>query len=293
MRYRLYGLTIETPWRLPTTPAPGPPDVRFTRSRRRPAPGRTDPFWREVLPDGSEHLVWTDHAEFRVSADARSISYLPLDRATTATIETFLLGQVLSFVLLRLGKEPFHATVLERGGLAAGLMGPSGQGKSTLAAAMLTRGWRMLTDDLLVLDELDALPGLPRIKLFPRSAGVLGLRGRPIAERSTKEVIPLPRSSFCADPTPLARLYLLRSTRATRCTIRRLAGRSALISLTANTFNTQVTDGDRLRQQFQQGARIVRSVPVSSISYPRTMKVLGSACEAIERDMEQALQSRR
>jgi hypothetical protein len=246
-----------------------------------------------VLPDGSEHLVWTDHAEFRVSPDARSISFLPLDRATAATIETFLLGQVLSFVLLRRGKEPFHATVLERDGRAAGLMGPSGQGKSTLAAAMLARGWRMLTDDLLVLEGLDALPGLPRIKLFPRSAGVLGLRGRPIAEGSTKEVIPLPASSFCGDPTPLVQLYVLRTTPSTRCTIRKLTAKSALISLTANTFNSRVTDGDRLRQQFQQAARIAMSVPVSSISYPRTMKVLGSACEAIERDVDHALQSRR
>ena len=40
-------------------------------------------------------------------------------------------------------------------------------------------------DDLLVLEGVDALPGLPRIKLFPRSAAVLGIRGRPMAEGST------------------------------------------------------------------------------------------------------------
>ena len=293
MRYRLYGLTIEAPWSLPCPSGNGSVDVRFVRSRRRPSPARRDWFWREVLPDGSEHLVWTDHVEFRVSPDDRTVSYLPLARATSATIETFLLGQVLSFVLLRRGKEPFHATVLERGGRAVALVGRSGQGKSTLAAAMLTRDWHMMTDDLMVVDGIDALPGMPRIKLFPRAAKALGLRGRPIAKGSTKEVIPLPTSMFCAEPVPLERIYALRNTQAVRCSIRRLSAKTALLTLTSNTFNTRVTEGGRLRQQFAESTRLALSVPVRSISYPRTMKVLTEASAAIERDVDQPLQSRR
>jgi hypothetical protein len=293
MRYRLYGLTIETPWRLPCPSGHGPADVRFTRSRRRPSPVRQDWFWREVSPDGSEHLVWTDHAEFHMSADARTISYLPLNRATEATLETFMLGQVLSFALLRRGREPFHATVLERDDRAVALMGPSGRGKSTLAASMLTHGWRLLTDDLMVLDGLDALPGLSRIKLFPRSAKVLGLRGPAIAKGSSKEVIQLPPSMFCDEQTRVERIYELRATQAARCTIRRMSARSALMSLTANTFNRQITETGRLRQQFTEAARITASVPVSSISYRKTMNMIPIACDAIERHQGHALESRR
>jgi hypothetical protein len=293
MRYRLYGLTIEAPWRLPCPTSRDPVDVKFTRSRRQPTERRDEWFWREVSPDGSQHLVWTDHAEFRLSPDVSTIAYLPLTLANPSTIETFLLGQVLSFALLRRGLEPFHATVLEREERAVGLLGPSGQGKSTLAAAMLRRGWRMLTDDLMVLDGLDVLPGLPRIKLFPRSANMLGIRGRPIARGSTKEFVPLPPSMFCEGRVPLSRLLVLRTTRASRCTIRRLTAKSALVSLTSNTFNTRVTEGARLRQQFSESARIATSVPVSSVSYPRRMTVLSATCEAIERAVDQPLQSPR
>ena len=293
MRYRLYGLTVEAPWRLPCPDGDGPVDVRFVRSTQRASPVRADWFWREVLSDGSEHLVWTDHAEFRMSSDASTVSYLPLSRATSATIETFLLGQVLSFVLLRRGREPFHATVLERDDRAVALLGRSGQGKSTLAAAMLTRDWRIMTDDLMVVDGTDALPGMPRIKLFPRAANLLGLRGEPIAKGSTKEVISLPTSMFCAEQVPLERIYALRNTQAVRCSIRRLSAKRALLTLTSNTFNTRVTEGGRLRQQFAESTRLALSVPVRSLSYPRTMKVLTEACAAIERDVDQPLQSRR
>jgi HprK-related kinase A len=46
----------------------------------------------------------------------------------------------------------FHSAVVERGGRAAILAGPSGLGKSTLCAALLGRGWRLLSDEFGLLD---------------------------------------------------------------------------------------------------------------------------------------------
>lgn len=48
-----------------------------------------------------------------------------------------------------------HAAVVERGGVAAILPAPSGSGKSTLCAALVTRGWRLLSDELAVLRPAD------------------------------------------------------------------------------------------------------------------------------------------
>lgn len=49
-----------------------------------------------------------------------------------------------------------HAASLERGGLAVILPAPPGSGKSTLCAALAFRGWRLLSDELTLLDP-DAL----------------------------------------------------------------------------------------------------------------------------------------
>jgi len=45
-----------------------------------------------------------------------------------------------------------HAAVLERGGRALLLPAPSGSGKSTLCAALAFNGWRLLSDELTLLD---------------------------------------------------------------------------------------------------------------------------------------------
>ena len=46
----------------------------------------------------------------------------------------------------------FHAAVIEKHGFAAILPAPPGAGKSTLCAALVNRGWRLLSDELALYD---------------------------------------------------------------------------------------------------------------------------------------------
>ena len=56
-----------------------------------------------------------------------------------------------------------HAAVLARGDDAVILPGPPGAGKSTLTAALALRGWRLLSDELTLIDpETGLLHGLAR-----------------------------------------------------------------------------------------------------------------------------------
>lgn len=56
-----------------------------------------------------------------------------------------------------------HAAVIERGGRAMILPAPPGSGKSTLCAALVARGWRLLSDELALIDiESRSLVPLPR-----------------------------------------------------------------------------------------------------------------------------------
>lgn len=69
-----------------------------------------------------------------------------------------------------------HAAVVEKDGCAAILPAPPGSGKSTLCAALVQRGWRLLTDELAMvqLDDGRLLP-LPRpISLKNASIDVIG-----------------------------------------------------------------------------------------------------------------------
>ena len=50
-----------------------------------------------------------------------------------------------------------HAAVLERGGLALVMPAPPGSGKSTLCAALSLSGWRLLSDELALIDPASGL----------------------------------------------------------------------------------------------------------------------------------------
>lgn len=50
-----------------------------------------------------------------------------------------------------------HAAVLERGGRAVILPAPPGSGKSTLCAALMLDGWRLLSDEMALLDPVSGL----------------------------------------------------------------------------------------------------------------------------------------
>lgn len=56
-----------------------------------------------------------------------------------------------------------HAAVIEKGGYAAILPAPPGAGKSTLCAALVNRGWRLLSDELALIRVSDGkIIPLPR-----------------------------------------------------------------------------------------------------------------------------------
>lgn len=69
-----------------------------------------------------------------------------------------------------------HAAVVERGGRAMVLPAPPGSGKSTLCAALVARGFRLLSDELTLIDVgTGRLVPLPRpISLKNASIGIIG-----------------------------------------------------------------------------------------------------------------------
>jgi len=253
-----------------------------------------------VLADGQTYLRWSARFEFLVSADGRAIAACPLRRGSREAFHTYLLGQALSFALIKQGFDPLHATTVAIDGAAVAFLGESGFGKSSLGAALVQAGHRLLTDDLLVLAEGDggfiAHPGPPRLKLFPEMAWhVLGpqARGTPIADMTAKLVIPLADRQTLRSALPLKAIYVLAPPAGdprdpARITIRRMSKRQACLALLRNTFNTAVTDSGRLRRQFAFAGSVAAAVPVKRIAYPRTLRVLPAVRDAILADLSRA-----
>jgi len=303
VRYRVYGLTIECdfPLSCPRNSKDSAPDVRLkrataerfdqVRTMAKIPPRAAQWFECARLEDGSTYLRWARLFEFLVASDGRTIECRPLEQATRHALTTYLLGQVLSFSLLSFGYEPLHATAVVIDGSAVAFLGDCGDGKSTLGAALVARGFPLLTDDVLALkfdgNRFLACAGPARLKLFPSVArSLLGRSGTHSLNPGTRKlVLPLSRRRASSDAVPLDALYVLcgpaRSRRAARVTLTPLTGQRAFLEVIRSTFNLIQVDKARLENQFGMAADLVKVVPVTRLTYPRRLSRLEEVCEVI------------
>jgi hypothetical protein len=305
--HQLYGIRIRTPWPVANVPcsADGRWDVEFVEGSAatladaaRHVPPSQDGWWAQsaTLPDGSRYRRWTNLFEFLVSPDARRIQARALADANEEAFQAYLLVDALSFAMIRLGREPLHATaVLTNHGVVA-FLGDSGYGKSTLAALMVRGGCALVTDDMLVLTPRDdgflAQPGPPRIKLYraikDRIFGA-SCPGIPMNPSTEKLIVALTRSRYSAAPRPLAALYLISRDKGgpgrRQPSIRRLAPARAFARMLAGTVNYCCNDRERLRRQFEFVTGLVQRTTVKTLSYSRNPDKMFEVRDAVLLDL--------
>jgi hypothetical protein len=106
-------------------------------------------------------------------ASGRVIFSVPGELTPAALVHPFLAPAVL-VAAHWMGRETFHAGTFVCGGLAWGVLGHKGEGKSTLLAWLAGRGVPVLADDVLIVDNGHALAGPRSIDLRAGSAAYLG-----------------------------------------------------------------------------------------------------------------------
>jgi hypothetical protein len=295
-RYRLYGVSLASPFPIPGRRASlgRQPVIRLEAARPRAFPrltGAAPWFHYRRTAAGWSHLRWDRLFEFLVSPDGRAIRYRRLEEASAESFTTYLLGQVLSFSLLALGREPLHGTAVAVDGGAVGFLGDCGAGKSTLGAAMLARGFPLVTDDLMALDRRAegyvVHPGPARIKLYPRAARLLPAArpGTALVPGTSKRVFPLGPVEAVRRAVPLRAFYVLGTARGAGVRLEPVHGSAAFLDLVRAAFNVVVTGRDRLANQFRFVARLAGSVPVRRLRYPRSLASLDAVCDAIVADL--------
>jgi len=256
---------------------------------------RSDWYHYAYLADRSIYVRWSGLGEFLVSSDGRRITCARAPDASMESFQVYLVGQALSFALVKSGFEPLHATSIGVDGEALAILGESGFGKSSLAACFLAAGHSLLTDDLLLLQPgcggFDAYPGPPRIKLFPDIARHFfgrAAEGVPMNSLTEKQIFPLGQCQ--SRPLPLRAIYALASPHETRdlrrIRIEPLSPQAAFLALVGSTFNSLLVDPERLRRQAGATACLLSALPVKKLSYPRGLGHLPSVRQAILSDLE-------
>jgi hypothetical protein len=301
-RYELYGLQIDSELGIPVAEsAPGEPadlEIRVTDMERidRLCGGATllpeEGTWyrHAFLGDGGVHLRWQDMFACVVEGSGKRIWITSLGAASTESLHVYFLGHAIGVALAVMGEEPLHATVVARPGRCVALMGESGAGKSTLAAYLVSRGARLVTDDLLRI-AIDgrgvcAYPGPHRIKLMPDSkARYLGAQaqGVPMHPLSGKFILPLAPDMTHEGPAKLDELILLDwpEEDVPEPRLETPTQRDAMLRVIAGTCVMRVTDAARLARQFAFAQELVERLPVRRLLQPNDLDRLPEAAALI------------
>ena len=242
-------------------------------------------------------FTYADHTDFVVDHAGREIWTTWPEPLTLEDTATYLLGPVMGFVLLLRGLACLHASAIVVDGAAIALVGPAGAGKSTTAAAFSARGFSVLAEDVVTLDDggdrFLVRPAYPCIRLWPASAATLyGSRSAlpPLTPNWDKCYLDLTQQSgqFEREPRPLAAIYLLdaRSEEAHAPFVAALDSADGLMSLIANTYGTKLMDRQMRAREFELLSRVIAHVPLRRITPHKDASRLGALCDRLLSDFE-------
>jgi len=252
------------------------------------------------LNDGAYGLFYSDGPRFAVDPRGRKVvadwppGYCP-DFAAM-----YLSGPVLAFVLRLRGLVCLHASAVAIEGRAVALVGSPGAGKSATSAALAKRGYAVLSDDVVPLDEQGGRfcvqPGYPRVNLWPDSVRAL-FGSEDALPRITsawdKRFLALDQDSFRFESRalPLGVIYVLcsRENGLTACRIGPVSLPSAIMTLVANTYLNYLLDKDMRSKEFSVLGRLVNSVPVRFVEPPDAASRLDELAEEIATDAKEIL----
>ena len=147
--------------------------------------------------------------------DGKEIIIEPVKDIDNSLLRTVVLGPVLCVLLRQRGLLVLHASCININNKGIAFMGGSGWGKSTLATAFHTKGYNVLTDDVLPIkieqNQAIVYPSYPQFKLCPDAATSLGQNAQellPVSTNSFKVAYKLEKG-FQHNPIPLQQIYIL------------------------------------------------------------------------------------
>jgi hypothetical protein len=220
----------------------------------------------------------------------------PAPGGSAEMLRLFILGSIMAFVLQLRGALVLHAAAVEIDGGAILFAGPTGAGKSTMAALCATRGRRVLTDDMIALFSAGGpfvgFPGASSFKLWTDSLDALSQKQdmlRPVFTRVDKFFWNNPAPA-AVTPHPLRAIFGLCSSPGA-VWIERCNNLESLDLIAANTYRMQhveVLQNDR--SHFSTCARMATSTPVFRLFRPLDLKRLAAAGDEIDAQISKVLQ---
>ncbi len=295
LRYRAFGLNIVSDWPLPSLATADfeTPDLSILHEAVGSHLGadwsenrKTFANW-EAMP-GKFLMKVTGVASFLALDGKMLLIERENDAVGDDAVTAYMMGSMMAAILQQRGKSLLHSSAVEICGKAAVFAGPSGMGKSTLAARLVQAGHALIADDVVALTQdqsgrFCATPSFPTSRLWDDALGKLSLE-----EKTSSRVRPeldkylLPSESYCDTPRPIGAIYILKQDNQSEVTIERVPLRDAHHRLNMQGFRKGFLKGHKmLPQHFKTMIALARQVPAFSVLRPRDGFALDQLADAV------------
>lgn len=250
-----------------------------------PAPPGADgkQWYFEVTPQEAS-LFFKDIGVFQVRG-GREIIVNPASNAKDRIIQLYIVGTVMAVLLYQRDLLVLHASAVETDGDAVAFLGGSGYGKSSIAAALHSRGHGIVADDVTPLNFNTGLvtvsSGFPQLKLSPEVAAFLGYDTDSLLQlqHGDGKLRCRVTQGFSQIPLPLRHIYVLAGGSIPE--IEPLRPQEAFLELVRHSYPTRMLQQGGA-SHFLKCTSLAEKVPVSRLRNPYSLSSLPQLVQLVQ-----------
>lgn len=278
--FKIFGLEVDCDQVIQgfpvTSRAIAKPDITIIHG---PTPG--------ILPEATYEGAWhqTTDVEFLLTVphvaryhvqNGQTVTVETFPKSDSSTVALFLQTSVMVALLHQRRIMPLRACAIETPQGAALLTGLSGSGKSTITAALINRGHRLIADGIaaIFLDEAEnpvVLPAFPQIHLWLES--LINLQINPdnlhrVRPELDKFIFPTPKT-FCSEPRSVTTIYHLQASHRPDISSERISGLSKFQMLHSQIYCRLAMQHIQAEQTYFTVLKaLAKSAPMTVVNRP-------------------------
>ncbi|SDO00195.1 HPr kinase/phosphorylase [Alkalicoccus daliensis] len=221
------------------------------------------------------------------------IEFHPFISTSESKIRLYLMGSCMGILLMQRNILPMHGSALNIYGKAVIITGDSGAGKSTTAAALMKKGCRLISDDVIPVhwetETPKIFPAYPQQKLWKKSLDAFGIKDNnfePVIEREEKFNVPVV-DQFENKPLPVGGIFELICSDNKNINVTRISGLSGIELLYKNTYrNFFIAPCGWEEWHFQAMVKLAAAADIHSIQRPKETFTAEEIASYILREMK-------
>ena len=289
--YKAFGLILESEFpihQLQQIP-PQEPQVRIVRAD---LSGLTREQRKFTGPEGC-YFRGQDYCSHRITG-GNLIEVDPRADYDPSMLGVYLMGTCMGAVMYQRGIMMLHGSCVTDGRRSVLLTGDSGAGKSTLAAEFLRRGWKLITDDVSALYDIDRVPlvqsSYPSQKLWQDA---LDRYERPETDvhslyfSDTRQKFGVDVSHFFFDGRAPLSMVVRLIPGADDCTLEAIEGMTKVDQLMRNTYRRELIEQHRLQEHFQRCVTLSTKIPMAVVTRMDGQDCAGQMYDMITKFLEE------